>query len=71
MMDGVIQSVSGQVMPQQPFRLTYRDGRWLTHATIDLIVVAHAGTATDLDIEEVPEIRFVGSAMPRRLAWGE
>jgi prepilin-type N-terminal cleavage/methylation domain-containing protein len=71
MMDGVIQSVSGQVMPQQPFRLTYRDGRWLTHATIDLIVVAHAVTATDLDIEEVPEIRFVGSAMPRCVAWGE
>jgi hypothetical protein len=71
MMDGVTQNVSGQVMPQKPFRLTYRDGRWLTHATIDLVVSPDGIAETDLDTEDVPEMRFVGSAMPRRVAWGE
>ena len=71
MMDGVTQNVSGQVMPQKPFRLTYRDARWLTHATIDLVVSPDGIVETDLDIEDVPEMRFVGSAMPRRVAWGE
>jgi len=71
MMDGVSQSVAGQITPRSPFRLTFRDGRWLTHATIDLVVSADGVTGTDLDAEEVPEMRFVGSAMPRRVAWAE
>lgn len=71
MMDGVTQDIAGQVMPLSPFRLTFRDGRWLTYATIDLVVSADGVTGTDLDAEEVPEMRFVGSAMPRRVAWAQ
>ncbi|MDP6986918.1 MAG: type II secretion system protein [Phycisphaerales bacterium] len=71
MLDGVTQSVSGQIVPLSPFRLSFRDGRWLTHATIDLVVSADGVTTTDLDLEDVPEMRFVGSAMPRRVAWSE
>jgi len=71
MLDGVTQDVSGQIIPRSPFRLTFRDGRWLTHATIDLVVSADNVSGTDLDMEDVPEMRFVGSAMPRRVAWAE
>ncbi len=71
MLDGVSQNIAGGITPLSPFRLTFRDGRWLTHATIDLVVSADGITGTDLDMEDVPEMRFVGSAMPRRVAWAE
>ena len=71
MMDGVTQDVGGGEELLAPFRLTFRDGRWLTHATIDLVVSPDGQASTDLDMETVPEMRFVGSAMPRRVAWSD
>ncbi|MDP7070794.1 MAG: prepilin-type N-terminal cleavage/methylation domain-containing protein [Phycisphaerales bacterium] len=71
MLEGVTQLLGGAGLPVSPFRMRFRDGRWLTHATIDLVVDGNDVTSTDLDQEDVPEMRFVGSAMPRRVAWGE
>ncbi len=70
LMSGVTQDL-GAADPISPFRLKFRDGRWLTHATIDLVVDGDGVSSTDLDLEDVPERRFVGSALPRRVAWGE
>ncbi|MCH2139923.1 MAG: prepilin-type N-terminal cleavage/methylation domain-containing protein [Phycisphaerales bacterium] len=69
LLEGATQVVEGST--RQPFQMRFRDGRWMTHVTIDLIVEADGAASTDLDFEEMPEMRFVGSAMPRRMAWGE
>ncbi|MCP4758796.1 MAG: prepilin-type N-terminal cleavage/methylation domain-containing protein [Planctomycetes bacterium] len=71
MLEGVTQLVGGAGAPVSPFRMRFRDGRWMTHATVDLVVDGNGVTSTDLDLADVPEMRFVGSAMPRRVAWGE
>ena len=70
MLSGVTQSLDGGG-PVSPFRLRFRDGRWLTHATLDLVVDGDAVAETDLDLVDVPLQRFVGSALPRRVAWME
>jgi len=69
LMEGVTQLVDGSV--RQPFHMRFRDGRWLTHVTVDLIVDGEGVTSTDLDFEQMPEMRFIGSAMPRRVAWAD
>ena len=71
LLEGVTQFVAGAGMPVSPFRMRFRDGRWMTHATVDLVVDGNDVTGTDIDLEDVPEMRFVGAAMPRRVAWGE
>ncbi|MDG2053381.1 MAG: type II secretion system protein [Phycisphaerales bacterium] len=71
MLENVTQLVDGAGVAISPFRLRFREGRWLTHATIDLVVHGEGVTSTDIDLTEVPEMRFVGSAMPRRVAWSE
>ncbi|MDP7030026.1 MAG: prepilin-type N-terminal cleavage/methylation domain-containing protein [Phycisphaerales bacterium] len=71
LIEGATQLAGGVGDPIAPFRLQFRDGRWLTHATVDLVVDGQDVTTTELDLEDVPEMRFVGSAMPRRVAWGD
>lgn len=71
LIEGATQLVGGVGDPISPFRMQFRDGRWLTNATIDLVVDGQRVTTTELDLEDVPEMRFVGSAMPRRVAWGD
>ncbi len=71
LIEGASQLVGGGGDPVSPFRMQFRDGRWLTHATIDLVIDGQGVSTTELDLVELPEMRFVGSAMPRRVAWGE
>ena len=71
LLENVTQLVDGAGVAISPFRLRFRDGRWLTHATIDLVVDGEGVTSTDIDLMDVPEMRFIGSAMPRRVAWAE
>lgn len=68
LLEGVTQQLdAGGAM--QPFRLTYHDGRWLTNATVDLVVEAEMTGGLDLEGDNTPPLRFTGSARPRIAAW--
>jgi prepilin-type N-terminal cleavage/methylation domain-containing protein len=68
LLEGVTQELdAGGTM--QPFRLTFHDGRWLTNATVDLVVDPSATAGLDLEGDATQPLRFTGSARPRIAAW--
>ncbi len=71
MLEGVSQIPSGAKESVSPFRLTFADGRWLTSATIDLVIDGDDVAGTDLDGGDIEDMRFIGSAIPRRVVWAQ
>ena len=71
LLEGIDQIPEVGVDPIAPFRLTFSDGRWLTSATIDLCMNGDDVSGTDLGGGGIEDMRFVGSAIPRRVAWAE
>ncbi len=70
LMEGIDQIPEVGADPIAPFRLKFRDGRWLTSATIDLCLDGDDVSGTDLGGGAIEDMRFVGSAIPRRVPWG-
>jgi type II secretory pathway pseudopilin PulG len=68
MLEGVTQALEGGGT-LMPFRLQFHDGRWLVNATVDLIVEAETVSGLDLEGDQTPPLRFIGSARPRIAAW--
>jgi len=69
LLEGVVPTYDddGNLVP--PFRLEYEKGRILHRATIDLTVVPDDNQSLQLEGDDQPIIRLVGSAMPRQSAY--
>jgi len=69
LLEGVTQRPGGAASNVSPFALEFHRGRHLHRATIDLCVIPDDVRGLAIEGVESPELRLIGSAMPRNMAW--
>jgi len=69
LLEGVTQLPQGESSPISPFTLEFRDGRWLHRAVIDLVVEHDVSHDLQLEGDRNDQMRLIGSAIPRIVAW--